>query len=64
MKISNLHAREILDSRGNPTIECELTLENGIRVFGCVPSGASSGSIESHDLRDIDNSRFLGKGVT
>lgn len=64
MKISNLHAREILDSRGNPTIECELTLENGIRVLGSVPSGASTGSKEAHELRDKDNSRYLGKGVT
>ncbi len=63
MKIINLHAREILDSRGNPTIESEMTLENGVKVLGSVPSGASTGSKEAHELRDKDNTRYLGKGV-
>ena len=63
MKIVDLFAREILDSRGNPTIESELTLENGIKVLGSVPSGASTGSKEAHELRDKDKERYLGKGV-
>lgn len=64
MKIVDLYAREILDSRGNPTIECELTLENGQKVTASVPSGASTGSKEAHELRDNDKNRYLGKGVT
>ncbi|AKM82401.1 TPA: phosphopyruvate hydratase [Candidatus Berkelbacteria bacterium] len=63
MKIIDLLAREILDSRGNPTVEVELTLEDG--SFGCagVPSGASTGSHEAHELRDDDKTRYNGKGV-
>lgn len=63
MKISNIHAREILDSRGNPTLEAEVTLENGIMGRSAVPSGASTGSHEAHELRDGDSARFGGKGV-
>jgi enolase len=63
MKISNIHAREILDSRGNPTLEAEVTLENGIIGRSAVPSGASTGSHEAHELRDNDSARFGGKGV-
>ena len=63
MKIKNIIAYEIIDSRGNPTVECELTLENGIKTFACVPSGASTGEREALELRDGD-SRFHGKGVT
>lgn len=62
MKIKNLYAREILDSRGNPTIETELTLENGLKVISSVPSGTSTGINEALELRDND-SRYLGKGV-
>lgn len=62
MKITNLYAREILDSRGNPTVECELTTEN-FTVRSSVPSGASTGTNEALELRDGD-SRYHGKGVT
>ena len=62
MKITNLYAREILDSRGNPTVECELTTEN-FTVRASVPSGASTGTNEVLELRDGD-SRYHGKGVT
>lgn len=62
MKITNLYAREILDSRGNPTVECELTTES-FTVRASVPSGASTGSNEALELRDGD-SRYHGKGVT
>lgn len=61
MKITNLYAREILDSRGNPTVECELTTEN-FTVRASVPSGASTGTNEALELRDGD-SRYHGKGV-
>ncbi len=63
MKILDLYAREILDSRGNPTVETELVLDNGIKVVASVPSGASTGSREALELRDNDNSRYMGKGV-
>jgi enolase len=61
--ISKIHAREILDSRGNPTIEAEVHLENGVMGIAKVPSGASTGSREALELRDGDKSRYLGKGV-
>lgn len=64
MKIKDLYAREILDSRGNPTIETELELENGIKTLSSVPSGASTGANEALELRDEDSSRYHGKGVT
>ncbi|HOV29994.1 MAG TPA: phosphopyruvate hydratase [Candidatus Dojkabacteria bacterium] len=63
MKITKLYAEEILDSRGNPTIKCNIWLENGKIVSACVPSGASTGKYEAHELRDGDNSRYLGQGV-
>ena len=63
MKISKVHAREILDSRGNPTVEVEVTLENGVMGRASVPSGASTGENEALELRDGDKSRYLGKGV-
>jgi len=63
MNIFDLKAREILDSRGNPTIEAELTLESGIVVSAAVPSGASTGSHEALELRDNDKNRYKGKGV-
>ena len=63
MKIEKVHAREILDSRGNPTVECEVTLENGVMGRAAVPSGASTGENEALELRDGDKGRYLGKGV-
>jgi enolase len=61
--IYDVHAREILDSRGNPTLEVEVTLENGIIGSAAVPSGASTGENEALELRDKDPQRYLGKGV-
>ncbi len=61
--ITEVHGREILDSRGNPTIEAEVTLSSGIIGRACVPSGASVGSREALELRDKDPKRYLGKGV-
>ena len=62
-KIKDVFAREILDSRGNPTVEVDVTLENGIVGRAAVPSGASTGEREALELRDGDASRFLGKGT-
>lgn len=62
-KITNLHAREVLDSRGNPTVEVDITLEGNITARAIVPSGASTGVHEALELRDGDKSRYLGKGV-
>ena len=64
MKISEIRGREILDSRGNPTIEAEVILENGVIGRASVPSGASTGENEALELRDGDRHRFGGKGVT
>lgn len=64
MKINKILAREILDSRGNPTVEVDVILENGLIGRAAVPSGASTGSHEAHELRDGEASRFGGKGVT
>ena len=61
--ISQIHAREILDSRGNPTIEVDVRLEGGALGRAAVPSGASTGEHEAWELRDGDKSRFGGKGV-
>ena len=61
--ISTLQAREILDSRGNPTVEADVILEDGSRGSAAVPSGASTGALEALELRDGDQSRFGGKGV-
>lgn len=63
MKIVNIHAREILDSRGWPTVEVELELENGVSSIASVPSGASVGNKEAVELRDNDINRYLGRGV-
>jgi enolase len=62
--ISDVHAREILDSRGNPTIEVEVELSDGAVGLSAVPSGASTGEHEAHELRDGDERRYGGKGVT
>ena len=61
--ITKIHGREILDSRGNPTVEAEVTLSSGVKAIACVPSGASTGSREALELRDKDPKRYLGKGV-
>lgn len=62
-RIKDVYAREILDSRGNPTVEVEITLESGIKGIASVPSGASTGKREAIELRDNDDSRYHGKGV-
>ena len=62
-EIVDVHAREILDSRGNPTLECEVTVASGSVGRAAVPSGASTGEHEAHELRDGDKSRYGGKGV-
>src|SRR4051812_35100291 len=61
--IVDIHAREILDSRGNPTVEVEVTLESGTTGRAAVPSGASTGAHEAVELRDGDKKRYGGKGV-
>ena len=61
--IIKIHARQILDSRGNPTVEAEVTTNNGIMERAAVPSGASTGKYEAVELRDQDNTKYLGKGV-
>ena len=61
--IVDIVGREILDSRGNPTVECDVLLESGVMGRAAVPSGASTGSREAIELRDGDKSRYLGKGV-
>jgi enolase len=63
MKISSIHGREILDSRGNPTVEADVVLENGVMGRAAVPSGASTGTHEAVELRDNDPKRYRGKGV-
>ena len=63
MKIANIHAREILDSRGNPTLEVDVVLNNGVLARAAVPSGASTGENEALELRDGDKKRYGGKGV-
>src|SRR5699024_8335237 len=62
-QIVDIRAREILDSRGNPTIEADVILESGVVGRACAPSGASTGSREALELRDGDKARYLGKGV-
>ena len=62
-KIKDVYAREILDSRGNPTVEVDVITENGVLGRACVPSGASTGEREALELRDGDKNRYLGKGV-
>ena len=63
MQIVNVHAREILDSRGNPTVEVEIVTASGARGRAAVPSGASTGEHEALELRDGDPKRYCGKGV-
>ena len=63
MNIKNIIGREILDSRGNPTVEVDVILDNGVMGRACVPSGASTGEREALEMRDGDKSRFNGKGV-
>ena len=62
-QIVDIRAREILDSRGNPTIEADVILASGVVGRACAPSGASTGSREALELRDGDKARYLGKGV-
>ncbi|MDR3559703.1 MAG: phosphopyruvate hydratase, partial [Candidatus Pacebacteria bacterium] len=62
-KIKKIYAREILDSRGNPTVEVEIELESGIKTMAAVPSGASTGTYEALELRDGDPHRYEGLGV-
>jgi enolase len=64
VKITEVHGREILDSRGNPTVEVDVVLEGGAQGRAAVPSGASTGEREALELRDGDKGRYLGKGVT
>ena len=64
LEIEKVHGREILDSRGNPTVEAEVILVDGTIARGTAPSGASTGEFEALELRDKDPSRYLGKGVT
>ena len=63
IKIHEIRGREILDSRGNPTVEADVTLADGTMARAAVPSGASTGTREAVELRDGDKSRYLGKGV-
>ena len=63
MNIQSVHGREVLDSRGNPTVEAEVTLDNGVVGRAAVPSGASTGVREALELRDGDKGRYLGRGV-
>ena len=63
LEITKVVGREILDSRGNPTVEAEVTLADGTVARGTAPSGASTGEFEAVELRDGDKSRYLGKGV-
>ncbi len=63
IRITDIHGREILDSRGNPTVEADVTLEDGSSGRAAVPSGASTGTREAVELRDGDKNRYLGKGV-
>ena len=64
LQIEKVIGREILDSRGNPTVEAEVVLADGTIGRGAAPSGASTGEFEALELRDGDKSRYLGKGVT
>ena len=64
MRIAKITGREILDSRGNPTVEVDVVLENGVLGRAAVPSGASTGEHEALELRDGNKKRYGGKGVT
>ena len=63
MKIKNVKGRQVFDSRGNPTVEAEIFLDNGVSASAISPSGASTGAFEAHELRDKDKNKFLGKSV-
>ena len=63
LMIQSIHGREIIDSRGNPTVEAVVLLQNGVSGTAAVPSGASTGQFEALELRDADPARFGGKGV-
>ena len=63
-KIKKIKSRQVFDSRGNPTIESEFCLEDGSKASAIVPSGASTGTHEAFELRDVDNKKYLGKGVS
>ena len=62
-KIKSIKGRQVFDSRGNPTVEAEVFLENNISATAISPSGASTGAFEAHELRDKDKNKFLGKSV-
>src|SRR5215475_13895915 len=62
-KITRVHARQVIDSRGNPTVEADVVLESGVLGRAAVPSGASTGEHEALEMRDADKSKYLGKGV-
>src|SRR5467141_2376043 len=62
-KITKVHARQVIDSRGNPTVEADVILDGGALGRAAVPSGASTGEHEALELRDGDKSKYLGKGV-
>ena len=62
-RIKSVKGRQVFDSRGNPTVEAEIFLENGISANAISPSGASTGAFEAHELRDQNNNKFLGKSV-
>lgn len=64
LAIKNIEALEVLDSRGNPTVQVEVVTEGGFSGVAIVPSGASTGSFEAMELRDNDKNRYLGKGVS
>ena len=63
VKIKSIKGRQVFDSRGNPTVEAEVFLENNISASAISPSGASTGAFEAHELRDKDKNKFLGKSV-
>src|ERR1700743_3043093 len=62
-KITRVHARQVIDSRGNPTVEADVYVGGGVRGRAAVPSGASTGEHEALEMRDADKSKYLGKGV-
>ena len=64
LEIKNIEALEVLDSRGNPTVQVEVVTDGGFSGVALVPSGASTGSFEAVELRDNDKNRFMGKGVS
>ena len=63
VKIKSVKGRQVFDSRGNPTVEAEILLDDGSKATAISPSGASTGALEAHELRDKDINKFLGKSV-